>query len=105
MHPPTSAALLAGLLATPLAHAQEAQAPLAGRNVAATCANCHGTQGMARGGMPVLAGMPAEQLLASLADYRSGAKPATLMGQIAKGYTEAQLRSVAAYYAALPRPQ
>jgi cytochrome c553 len=35
-----------------------------------------------------------------LRDFRSGAKPATIMHQISKGYTEAQLELVAAYFAA-----
>ena len=71
-----------------------------GRNLAATCANCHGTQGMARGEMPVLAGVPAEKIVAMLADYKSGAMPATIMHQIAKGYTDEQIRLIAAYLAA-----
>jgi cytochrome c553 len=105
MHTLTFVIPLAGLISMSLAQAEEASLNLVGRNVAASCANCHGTQGLARGGMAVLAGMPAERLLATLADYRSGARPATIMGQIAKGYSDAQLREVAAYYAALPRPR
>jgi len=70
------------------------------RNLAATCANCHGTNGNARGDMKPLAGVPADKLLAMLADYRSGALPATIMHQIVKGYTEDQLRLIAAYLAA-----
>jgi cytochrome c553 len=49
-----------------------------------------------------LAGMAAPQLIASLADFRRGALPATVMHQIAKGYTEEQIRLVAGYFAALP---
>ena len=76
-----------------------------GRSLAATCANCHGTQGRPRGqAMPPLAGMKADVMLALLADYRRGAQPGTVMPQIAKGYTEDQLRLVAAYFASLPAP-
>lgn len=78
-----------------------AQEPRAGRALAATCANCHGTDGRAVGAaMPALAGMPAQALLARLADYRSDRLPGTVMPQIAKGYTEAQLQLIAAYLAA-----
>ena len=64
-----------------------------GRSLAATCANCHGTQGRSRGpAMPPLAGMKADVMLESLADYRRGAQPGTVMPQIVKGYTEEQLR-------------
>ena len=72
------------------------------RNLAATCANCHGTNGQARGDMKVLAGMGADKILALLADYKSGAQPSTIMGQIAKGYTDEQLRLVAGFFAAQP---
>ncbi|WP_457422256.1 c-type cytochrome [Roseateles sp. P5_E7] len=75
------------------------------RSLAATCANCHGTHGRPRGpAMPPLAGMKAEVMLEALADYRSGRQPGTVMPQIVKGYTEAQLRLVAAYFAAQAKP-
>jgi len=77
----------------------------AGRSLAATCANCHGTQGRPRGAtMPPLAGMKAELMLELLADYRRGAQPGTVMPQIVKGYTEEQLRLVAAYFAVQAKP-
>jgi cytochrome subunit of sulfide dehydrogenase len=94
----TSAATVAALaLLAPWAQAQDANL---GRNLAATCANCHGTNGQARGDMKPLAGVPAAKILAQLADFRSGAQPATVMHQIAKGYTEDQLRLAAEYFAA-----
>ena len=70
------------------------------RNLAATCANCHGTSGNARGDMKPLAGLPADKIIAMVADYKTGAQPATIMHQIAKGYTDEQIRLVAAYFAA-----
>lgn len=78
------------------------QDPNLARNLAATCANCHGTYGQARGDMKVLAGQSADKIIAALADYRSGAQPATVMHQIAKGYTEEQIKLVAGYFAAQP---
>ena len=76
--------------------------PQLARNLAATCANCHGTNGQARGDMKPLAGMPADKLIALVNDYRNGNQPATIMHQIAKGYTDEQIRLVAAYFAAQP---
>lgn len=82
------------------AHAQDADL---GRNLAASCANCHGTNGHAKGDtVKPLAGVSAQKILAALADYKSGAQPATIMHQIAKGYTEDQLNSIAAFFAAQP---
>lgn len=79
------------------AHAAD---PNLARNLAATCANCHGTNGQARGDMKPLAGMSVEKMLAMLEDYKNGNQPATIMHQIAKGYTPEQLRLIAGYFAA-----
>ena len=87
-----------GLLA--LSGGLHAQDPNLARNLAATCANCHGTNGHSVGGMDSLAGESKEKLMQKLADFRSGDKPATIMHQISKGYTEAQLELIAAYFAA-----
>lgn len=74
--------------------------PLQARSLAATCANCHGTNGKAKGDMKPLAGMPADKLLAMVADYKNGNQPATIMHQISKGYTDDQMRLIANYFAA-----
>ena len=92
---------IAGLVGA--AHAQgPAPDPNLARNLAATCANCHGTNGHAvkGSGMDALAGMEKAKILQKLADYKSGDKPASIMHQIAKGYTEAQLDLIAGYFAA-----
>jgi len=84
------------------AQAEARPDPDLARNLAATCANCHGTNGRAvqGAGNEELAGVPKDKLMQKLRDFRSGAKPATIMHQISKGYTEAQLELVAAYFAA-----
>ncbi|RVT87816.1 c-type cytochrome [Inhella crocodyli] len=95
---PTRWGLCALALALPMAPSLAQDLQLA-RNLAATCANCHGTNGKAKGDMKPLAGMPADKLLALWADYKSGAQPATIMHQISKGYTDEQVRLIAAYFA------
>jgi cytochrome c553 len=90
-------ALVLGVATT--AFGQDANA---GRNLAATCANCHGTNGQARGDMKPLAGVSADKIVAALADYKSGAQPSTIMGQLAKGYSDDQIKAVAAFFAAQP---
>jgi cytochrome subunit of sulfide dehydrogenase len=98
-----SGALALGALMAGTAGAQQpaADATLA-RNLAATCANCHGTNGQARGDMKSLAGVPADKLKAMMADFANGNQPATIMHQIAKGYTEQQIALIAGYFAAQP---
>ncbi|MBF0439660.1 MAG: cytochrome c4 [Magnetococcales bacterium] len=57
--------------------------------LANTCAGCHGTNGVSGGpAMPSIAGMPAPYLKTIMADFKSGKRPSTIMGRIAKGYTE-----------------
>jgi cytochrome subunit of sulfide dehydrogenase len=82
-----------------LAQAQDANLA---RNLAATCANCHGTNGQARGDMKPLAGVSAEKIVAMLADFKSGAQPATIMHQITKGYTDEQIKLIASFLAMQP---
>jgi cytochrome subunit of sulfide dehydrogenase len=87
--------LLALLLA--LSARVYAQDPNAGRALAATCANCHGTNGHAVGGMPVLAGRPRAELARVMRDFRDGRRPATIMNQLAKGFTDGQIEALSAY--------
>jgi cytochrome c553 len=98
------ARLSVGAAVLALAAAAQAQAPAPNphlaRNLAATCANCHGTNGNARGDMKPLAGVAADKIVAMMADYKSGNQPATIMHQIAKGYTDDQIKLIAGYFAA-----
>ncbi len=71
-----------------------------GRNLAAACAICHGTNGVNAGGLPNLAGQPREYIVQQLRDFRDGKRPATIMHQIAKGYTEPQIAALAEFFAA-----
>ena len=97
-----ASALALGLLcALSSAHAQtQSPDPLQVRSWAAGCANCHGTNGQAQPGMAALAGVPAAATVAKMQAYKSGALPATLMHQIAKGYSDEQIQAIAAYFAA-----
>ncbi|MBK7663194.1 MAG: c-type cytochrome [Sterolibacteriaceae bacterium] len=74
--------------------------PNLARNLSATCANCHGTNGRSLGGMESLAGVDKNKLLDKLKAFRSDAKPATIMHQISKGYSEEQLDLIAGWFAA-----
>jgi cytochrome c553 len=94
-------ALAAGAL---LAAAMGAQAEVSQIRVwAAACANCHGTMGKAEAGMESLAGKDKDELLQKMLDFKSGKKPATIMHQLSKGYTDEQLQQLAAYFAALKK--
>jgi len=81
---------------TPDAIAQQPD-PVLGRNLAAACANCHGTGGASRGTMPSLAGRDRAEIARLMREFRSGQRPATVMHQIAKGYSDDQVEAIAAY--------
>jgi cytochrome c553 len=91
-------AVLAASAALP-AWAQSADANLA-RNMAANCANCHGTNGRGTGAMPPLAGQPRDYIVRQMREFRDGKRPATIMHQLAKGYSEEQIDLIAGYFAA-----
>jgi cytochrome c553 len=71
--------------------------------LAANCANCHGTEGRSAVGMPALAGQPKAYLIQQMSDFKAGKRPATIMHQLAKGYTDAQIEQMADYFSRLPR--
>ena len=72
------------------------------RLLAATCNTCHGTDGRSVGGVPPsLAGRPKAELQQMLLDFKNGKRPATVMHQQARGYTDAQLEQIAGYFAAI----
>jgi cytochrome subunit of sulfide dehydrogenase len=68
--------------------------------LAANCANCHGTQGNAVGAMPSLAGLKAGYISEQMRAFRDGKRTGTIMHQLAKGYTDAQIDAMAGYFAA-----
>ena len=93
--------LAAAALAAQHALAQDARA-LHARALAATGAHCHGTDGPAHPDSAVasLAGMPRAYLATQMRDFRDGKRNATVMHQLAKGYTDEQIETIAAYFAA-----
>ncbi len=77
-----------------------------GRNLAAPCAICHGTEGRPAGtDSPLipLAGLPRDHIATQMRAFRDGKRPATVMHQIAKGYTDPQIDQLAAWFAAQKR--
>ncbi len=72
------------------------------RSLAATCAPCHGSAGRTLSGsvVPGLAGLPAPYIAEQMKAFKNGARAATVMHQIAKGYSDAQIEQLAGYFAA-----
>lgn len=71
------------------------------RSMAANCAACHGTGGRSAPGsaVPGLAGRGRDEIVQAMAQFKSGQRPATLMHQIAKGYSDDEIAAMADYFA------
>ncbi|MBV8500531.1 MAG: c-type cytochrome [Paucibacter sp.] len=82
--------------------AAQAEPDLRLRALAANCAGCHGTEGRAPrySLVPGLAGMPAAHFIVQMKAFKSGARQGTVMPQLAKGFSEAQILALANYFAA-----
>jgi cytochrome c553 len=77
-----------------------AQEPAYARNLASACFTCHGTEGRSVGGIPPsLAGQDRNYLLQAMKDFKASKRPATIMHQQAKGYTDQELEAIAGYFA------
>jgi sulfide dehydrogenase cytochrome subunit len=75
---------------------------VSGRNWAATCTGCHGTNGRSEGGMPLLAGLEKAYIVNAMREFKAGTRLATVMHQHAKGYTDEQIERIAEFFAAQP---
>lgn len=70
------------------------------RNLAGNCSTCHGTNGNSAGGVPPgLAGRDRNELVQAMKAFQSGTRPATIMHQHAKGYTEREIELIAGFFA------
>ena len=98
-------ALALSLWACGTAQAQTpaSSAQVSGETMAHSCAACHGTYGrLGDVAFAPLAGMPVSQFVNSMIDFREGRRPATLMGHVAQGFNDTEIRAMAEFFAAVP---
>lgn len=84
--------LLALLTLAAPAAAQTAAAPPG----ASSCSGCHDAK-IANPSVPPLNGRPAADLVTAMEGFRNGGREATVMGRIAKGFTDDETRAIAAW--------
>ena len=90
---------LAAAVAVPVAAQDQANYA---RSLAANCFACHGTDGRSVGGVPPsIAGQNKDYMLQVMKDYKANKRPATVMSQQARGYTDEQLELIAGYFAGM----
>ena len=101
---PLASLLAAAALVAPFA-AQAAGDVAAGKEKAATCAACHGLEGIATAAnYPTLAGQYETYLVHALRSYRSGARQNAIMYGFASPLSDADIADLAAWYASLSGP-
>lgn len=94
-----TAAVLAAFAGNPCATAATPDAGM----LADTCAGCHGTDGASIGpATPTIAGLSTEYFIDMMKAYKANEIPSTVMGLIAKGYTEEEIKLLAKHFAELP---
>ena len=98
----TAAALAQQPAPPPPAFAAANLTPKGVQSMASNCAICHGTQGRPAAGSSVarLQGRPADATVEAMKAFRDGKREATVMHQIAKGFSDAEIAALAAYFAA-----
>jgi cytochrome c553 len=67
---------------------------------AASCSGCHATGTLAGSSVSRLYGRDASDITTAMAGFRDGTLPATVMNRIAKGFSDDEVRAIAAWLAA-----
>ena len=71
------------------------------QTIASTCLSCHGAGGKSQGAIPSLAGLQKDYFVKQMQDFKSGARPGTIMKRHASGYTDAEFAAMGEYFANL----
>lgn len=94
--------ILTIVLAVAAVSVQAGGDPAAGKAKAATCAGCHGAQGVSSNPLwPNLAGQQEAYLVKQMKAFRDGKREDPAMSPMAKGLSDADIANLAAYYSSL----
>ncbi|WP_398484280.1 c-type cytochrome [Tardiphaga sp.] len=88
--------LIATLVIASVSPALAASAPPPG---ATSCSGCHAAHGAASSAMPRIHGRDASEIMDAMTSFHNGTRPATVMNRIAKGFSDDELRLIAAWLA------
>jgi cytochrome subunit of sulfide dehydrogenase len=67
---------------------------------ATSCSGCHPARATADSPVPPIRGRDSAEIVAAMQAFRSGERSSTVMGRIAKGFSEDETRAIAAWLAA-----
>jgi sulfide dehydrogenase cytochrome subunit len=93
---PAAAAALVLAIIGPAHGAGEIDAPPG----ATSCTGCHAAGRSVDTTVPRLVGRNPADLVAALQGFKSGQRPATVMDRLAKGFSDEELRAIAAWFGA-----
>lgn len=86
------------VLFAPRTEAQQRTAAIDSTAFAAqTCNVCHGSASYTSPTMPPIHGADATAIYRALIDFKTDKRPYTIMGRIARGYSDEQLKALADY--------
>ena len=66
---------------------------------AAACSGCHPSSSRVTSPVVRLAGRDRAEIVKAMQDFRSGTRAGTVMDRIAKGFSDAEIQAIAAWYA------
>jgi cytochrome subunit of sulfide dehydrogenase len=67
---------------------------------ASSCSGCHSPSSEVKTPVPRIVGRQPEEIIATMQAFRSGDRPSTVMGRIAKGFSEDDIKAIAVWLAA-----
>ena len=67
---------------------------------ATACSGCHPSARSVDTSVPRLVGRNAADIVSAMQGFKSGQLPSTVMGRMAKGYSDEEIKAIAAWYAA-----
>ncbi len=68
---------------------------------ASACSGCHAIAAATVTPVPRLVGRKPADIIAAMAAFKSGQRPATVMDRIAKGFSDDEIRAIAEWYGAM----
>ena len=72
-----------------------------GMMLSLSCTSCHGTFGISPGAIPTIYGKSREYIIETMKELRNGERDSTVMGRIAKGYSDREIFLIANYFSSL----
>src|SRR3954463_13049325 len=67
---------------------------------ASSCSGCHAANAGVASPVPRLIGRNPDEIVSAMTAFRTGKQPGTIMDRIAKGFSDDEIRAIAAWYGA-----